>query len=160
MCFSFETVKKKYFLTKEGLEKIEEEYRRLKELWLKKIKGDIPRHFRLGEVDPEYLDFRQELEKLEITIAELEAILKNYEIIKPPPKSKRDTVFLGARVTIEVGGQIDEFMIVESIEADPFMGKISKESPVGRSLLGKKVGDEVVVNSQTALTYKIKKIKY
>ena len=72
----------------------------------------------------------------------------------------QNIVNLGATVLVEVDGQNDEFMIVGSLEANPAIGKISNESPVGRMLLGHRVGDEVVVSSPIQTVYKIKKIKY
>ena len=69
-------------------------------------------------------------------------------------------VDLGAKVKIDIAGKKDEFMIVGTLEANPSLGKISNESPVGRALLGHKVGDEIVVSSPMKTTYKIKKIKY
>ena len=56
--------------------------------------------------------------------------------------------------------QKDEFVIVGTLEANPALGKISNESPVGRAILGHKVGDAVVVSSPMKITYKIKNIKY
>jgi len=151
---------KKFYLTKEGLEKFKKEYRDLKNLKLSKTKGEIPKIWHSEDLNPEYLSFQEDLSFLESRIAELEYILKNTELIKPPPKEKQNMVNLGATVLVEVDGQNDEFMIVGSLEANPAIGKISNESPVGRMLLGHRVGDEVVVSSPIQTVYKIKKIKY
>jgi len=68
---------------------------------------------------------------------------------------------LGATVTLEeADGQINEFMIVGTLEANPGEGKISSESPVGKSILGKKIGEEVVITSPIKVVYKVKKIRY
>ena len=64
------------------------------------------------------------------------------------------------RVKIDVDGQKDEFVIVGTLEANPALGKISNESPVGKALLGHKIGDEVLVSSPAEIKYKIKNIKY
>jgi len=151
---------KKFYLTKQGLEKIKKEYQDLKNLKLSKTKGEIPKIWQSEDLNPEYLSFQEDLSFLESRIAELEYILKNTELIKPPPKEKQNMVNLGATVLVEVDGQNDEFMIVGSLEANPAIGKISNESPVGRMLLGHRVGDEVVVSSPIQTVYKIKKIKY
>ena len=151
---------KKFYLTKQGLEKIKKEYQDLKNLKLSKTKGEIPKIWHSEDLNPEYLSFQEDLSFLESRIAELEYILKNTELIKPPPKEKQNMVNLGATVLVEVDGQNDEFMIVGSLEANPAIGKISNESPVGRMLLGHRVGDEVVVSSPIQTVYKIKKIKY
>ena len=151
---------KKFYLTEQGLEKIKKEYQDLKDLKLSKTKGEIPKIWQSEDLNPEYLSFLEDLSFLESRIAELEYILKNTELIKPPPKEKQNMVNLGATVLVEVDGQNDEFMIVGSLEANPAIGKISNESPVGRMLLGHRVGDEVVVSSPIQTVYKIKKIKY
>ena len=152
---------KKFYLTKEGLKKLKKEYETLKALKLKKIEGESPKIFHSEDINPEYLAFREDIGFLESRIAELEYILKNYEIIKAPPKEKQNVVNLGATVTLEdESGQINEFTLVGTLEANPFEGKISNESPVGKALLGKKVGDEVVITSPIRVVYKIKKIKY
>jgi len=151
---------KKFYLTEQGLERIKKEYQDLKNLKLSKTKGEIPKIWQSEDLNPEYLSFQEDLSFLESRIAELEYILKNTELIKPPPKEKQNMVNLGATVLVEVDGQTDEFMIVGTLEANPAIGKISNESPVGRMLLGHRVGDEVVVSSPIQTVYKIKKIKY
>ena len=81
-------------------------------------------------------------------------------MIKNPAKDQRGIIGLGAKVKIDVDGQKDEFVIVGTLEANPALGKISNESPVGKALLGNKIGDEVIVSSPIKTTYKIKNIKY
>jgi len=151
---------KKFYLTKEGLEKIKKEYRDLKNLKLSKTKGEIPKIWHSEDLNPEYLSFQEDLSFLETRIAELKNILKNVKLIKPPPKERQNVVNLGAQVIVEVDGQTDEFTIVGTLEANPSLGKISNESPVGRSLLGHRVGDEILISSSIKTIYKIKKIKY
>jgi transcription elongation factor GreA len=152
---------KKFYLTKEGLERINREYRELKKIRFAKIKGESPKIWHSEDVNPEYLSFQEDLNLLEARIAELEYILKSVELIKVPPKGKQNIVDLGATVTLgESDGKINEFMIVGTLEANPNEGKISSESPVGKALLGKKLGDEVVIVSPIKVVYKIKKIKY
>lgn len=150
----------KFYLTKEGLEKLKEEYERLKEIRALKIKGEVPDILHSEEINPEYLSFQQDMDLLEGRIAELENIFKNAVLIKPPPKSEQDRVSLGATVLVEVNGKLDEFMIVGSLEANPSIGKISDQSPVGKALLGKKVGEAVLISSPIKIVYKIKEIKY
>ena len=151
---------KKFYLTKEGLEKIKKEYRDLKNLKLSKTKGEIPKIWHSEDLNPEYLSFQEDLSFLETRIAELKNILKNVKLIKPPPKERQNVVDLGAQVIVEVDGQTDEFTIVGTLEANPSLGKISNESPVGRSLLGHRVGDKILISSPIKTIYKIKKIKY
>jgi len=93
-------------------------------------------------------------------IDELKNILDHHEIIKNPSRENKGIVGIGAKVKVDVGGNKDEFVIMGTLEANPAMGKISNESPVGKALLGHKVGDEIVISSPVKTTYKIKSIKY
>ena len=151
---------KKFYLTKEGLEKIKKEYQGLKNLKLSKTKGEIPKIWHSEDLNPEYLSFQEDLSFLETRLIELENILKNAELIQLPSKEKQNTINLGAQVIVEVDGQNDEFTIVGSLEANPSLGRISNESPVGQALLGHRIGDAVMVSSPIQTVYKIKKIKY
>ena len=154
-------MEKKFYLTQKGLEKIKKEYKGLLEFRASKTKGEVPKIWQSEDVNPEYLSFQEDMGFLESRIAELENILKNVEIIKTPPKDRRNVVDYGAVVTLEEpSGHINEFMIVGTLEANPYEGKISSESPVGRALLGKRVGDEVVITSPIKVVYRVKKIRY
>ena len=154
------TEEKKFYLTKQGLEKIKKEYKDLKTLKLAKTKGESPKILHSEDFNPEYLAFQEDLNFLESRIIELENILKNVGLINNPSKEKQKIINLGATVLVEVDGQKDEFTIIGSLESNPSVGKISNESPVGKVLLGHKVGEEVVVSSPLKTIYKIKKIKY
>jgi transcription elongation factor GreA len=154
------TEEKKFYLTKEGLEKIEKEYNYLKEIKLAKTKGESPKVLHSEDLDPEYLAFQEDISFLETRMAELENIQKNAELIKFPRKEKQNVVGLGATVLVRVDSQNDEFTIVGSLEANPSLGKISNESPVGKALIGHRAGEEVLVSSPIKTVYKIKKIKY
>ena len=151
---------KKFYLTKEGLYKLNKEYESLKELKLAKTKGESPKLLESEDLNPEYLAFQEDISFLESRIIELENIFKNVELIKSPKKEKQNTVDLGATILVEVDRQKDEFILVGSLEANPSVGKISNESPVGKALLGHKVGEAVVVSSPIQTIYKIKRIKY
>lgn len=151
---------KKFYLTKEGFEKIKKEYEDLKNLRLKKIKREKPQILHSEDLNPEYFTFQEDMDLLEFRIDELRDILDNVEIIKAPPKNLQHIVHLGATVTLEEEGKFNEFMIVGSLESNPNEGKISSESPVGKALLGKKIGDEVIITSPIKVVYKIKKIRY
>ena len=151
---------KKFYLTKEGLTKIEKEFNDLKSLKLAKINGESPKILHSEDLNQEYLSFQEDLSFIESRLTELEYILKNFELIKAPPKNQRNMVGLGATVLVDVEGQKDEFTLVGSLEANPVSGKISNESPVGKALLGHKSGDAVVVSSPIRMVYKIKKINY
>lgn len=151
----------KYYLTKQGLKRIEKEFEDLKKIRLAKTKGDTPSLLQSDDINPEYVAFREDLSFLESRIVELQHILKNIELIKLPPKNRRDIVHLGATVTLqESDGQINEFTIVGTLEANPSEGKISSDSPIGKTLLGHKLNDKLEVTSPIKVIYKIKRIKY
>ena len=151
---------RKYYLTKEGVEKVKKELEEFKEQKKHLLNGHGPRSFRFGEIDAEYFAFREELDRVEEKIAEIEEVLENCELIKAPSKKERDKISLGAKVLVEIDGEEDEFLLVDMMEADPSIGKISKESPVGRALMGHKKGDKVIVTSPLTIEYKIKKVSY
>ena len=149
----------KQYLTKKGLKKLEQELENLKSARdiKKKDEAVIPSS---QTIDSEFATFQEDLNLLEARIEESESILKNYVLIVLPPTYKRKIIDLGATIVLEVEGQKTEFTIVGSIEANPTLGRISHRSPVGNSLLGSKVGDEVMVQSAVKTIYKIKKIIY
>jgi transcription elongation factor GreA len=152
---------KKFYLTKEGLKKLKKEYEDLKKLKKIKTAGEKPEILHSEDLNPEYLALQEDLLFLDFRLRELENILKNVQLIKPPPKEKQNIVDLGAKVTLEdEDGKINEFLIVGTLEANPAMGKISSDSPVGRALLGHKVGEKVTIVSPIKVIYKIKDIKY
>lgn len=151
---------KKCYLTPEGLRRIKKEYEALKKMRALKIKGEFPSVQESEDLNPEYFSLQEDLGLLEMKITELEEVLKNVALIKKPAKDKQNIVDLGAKVVVWVDSQKDEFEIVGSLEANPSLGKISNESPVGKALLGHQVGDKVVVSSPTETIYKIEKIKY
>ncbi len=151
-------MQKKIYLTKERLEEIKEELYQLKEERKKKLKEETPEAFHSEELNPDYIAFKDKINELDVKIAKMEEMVKEAEVMKSPKdKSKVD---LGAEVTVEVKGKEDTFFLVGKMEADPAMGKISNESPVGRALIGKKKGEEIPVSSPVKTIYKIKEIKY
>ncbi len=151
---------KKFYLTQEGLERIKKEYQELAKIRNLKTKEEVPATWHSQDLNPEYLSYREDLNLLEVRLAELENVLKNAKLIEIPSKGQRGIINLGATVVVEVEGQADEFKIVGSLEANPSLGRISNDSPVGRALLGHQIGDEVMVSSPIRTVYKIKKIKY
>ena len=150
-----------YYLTKEGLERIKKEQERLLEFKKAKIRGEVPSALYSEETNPEYLAFQEDLSLLEVRLSEYAVILKNSKLITPPSTKERKQVCLGAKVTILVDGKdIDEFEVVGTLEANPSLGKISNESPVGKALLGRMVGEKVAVSSPTETVFTIQKIQY
>jgi len=149
-----------FYLTKEGLAKVKKEFESLKEAREAKTHGDMPRVAQSEDVDLEYLSFKEDMELLDRRLIELDTILKNYKIIKPPKKDL-DVISLGADVLLRDGsGNKVNFKIVGTMEADPFEGKISNESPVGKALLGRKAGESVSINNPSGPAYRVLKVQY
>jgi len=152
---------KVFYITKIKLKELEKEYKDLLELERAKTIGEeAPKIFESEDLNPEFVSFQEDIGRLRSRIDEIKNILEHHELIRIPTDEKAHFVDLGAKVGVDVGGEKAEFVIVGTLEANPVLGKISNESPVGKALLGHKIGDEVVVNSQVKTTYKIKNIKY
>jgi transcription elongation factor GreA len=109
----------------------------------------------LGDLseNAEYQTAREDQDRLEAKISELDHVLSNMQIIKKPKVDGQ--VRLGSTVKLKDGGAPKEFRVVGTMEADPLRGKLSDESPIGKALLGKKVGDKVEINTHS---YKIVEI--
>lgn len=152
----------KIYLTKKGLEKVENELQDLKKILLATAKGKTLKVLHHKELNPDYLALQEDLGSLEARIAELEHIFKNAELIKMPhSREDQNVVNIGATVTLEnPEGKINEFAIVGTMEANPKEGKISFESPVGKALLNHKVSDSIQIDSPARIYYKIRKIRY
>lgn len=150
---------KTFYLTKEGLDKLKREYEDLRALQRNEILQSAPSMLEGDALNPDYSFYKENLEELEKRLEELETILKNYKMIRKPSKTEQDKVSLGAKVVLKSGpsGQ-EEYKIVGTLEADPFKGLISNESPLGMSFIGKKVGESFSFNGNG--NYKIIKIQY
>lgn len=137
-------------VTDDGLKKLQDELENLKTVGRSDIAEKIKVARGYGDLseNSEYDDAKNEQAKIEARIVELEAMLKNVEIIKDI-KGAAKTVVVGVKVKVydEEFDEEDEYYIVGSTEADPTTNKISDESPVGRALLGHKVNDTVLVEA-------------
>lgn len=150
-----------FYVTKEKLSDLQKEYDQLVALEHQKLSTqEAPRMLESEDINPEFVSYQEEVTSLRDRIEELKNIIEHHQIIKNPPKAEQDAVGVGATVKMDVGGEKAEFMITGTLEADPVVGKISNESPVGKALLGKKIGDEVIVDSPEKTKYKIKDIRY
>jgi transcription elongation factor GreA len=137
---------KKILITQEGLAKLQSELEHLLSLRRQDVAGKIKRAREKGgtENNAEYEDAKNEQAFVEGRILMLENIVKNATVIEAP--ALLGVVEVGDKVLIQnQDGKIEQFTIVGSAEASPVEGKISNESPVGKALLGKKIGDEVEV---------------
>lgn len=137
-------------LTDDGLKKLKDELEHLKTVGRADIAEKIKVARGYGDLseNSEYDEAKNEQAKIEARIVEIEAMLKNVEIISDV-KGAAKSVVVGVTVKVYDAeyDEESEYRIVGSTEADPRAGKISDESPVGRALMGKKVGDEVIVEA-------------
>ena len=153
---------KKTLLTYTGLKKLEDELENLKVVKRKEVAGKIKEAREQGDLseNAEYDAAKDEQRDIEARIEELEKILKNAEVVVEDDVDL-DTISVGCKVKVydvEFEEEI-EFKIVGSTEANSLAGKISNESPVGKALIGKKVGDVVAVETQAGvIEYEVLKI--
>jgi len=136
------------FLTREGLKKLEEELEHLRTVRRAQVAERLHNAQEDGELieNAEYEDAKNEQAFVEGRILTLEAMLSNAVIIKD--NGPEGVVALGSKITVkENGGKPEVYMLVGAAEASPKEGRISNESPLGRALLGRRVGDEVKVNA-------------
>lgn len=153
---------KKHYMTKEGKRKIEEELEYLKTERRRQVVERIKLARSYGDLseNSEYDSAKEEQAFVEGRIMQLEKMLRNAEIIDEDT-GDNDVVTVGKKVTfIELpDGEEEEYTIVGSAESDPAEGKISNDSPLAKSILGKKLNDIVVVNTPAGeMEIKITKI--
>ena len=141
---------KEYKLSAERIENLKNECCYLNSVREKEVADQIKEARSFGDLseNSEYDEAKNEQGKLYSRIAEIENILANHVIIEET-KEDHDTVRLGSTITVlDVEFQEKEtYQVVGSQEADPMNGRISEESPFGKALLGKAVGDDVVVEA-------------
>ena len=154
---------KKNILTYEGLQRLEEELQDLKVVKRREIAQKIKEAREQGDLseNAEYDAAKDEQRDIEARIEEIEIILKNAEVVVED-EVDLDKISVGCKVRI-LDTEYDEeleYKIVGSTEANSLKGKISNESPLGRALLGSRVGDEVKVEAPVGeLTYKVLEIQ-
>lgn len=154
---------KKNILTYEGLTKLEQELHDLKVVRRKEVAQKIKEAREQGDLseNAEYDAAKDEQRDIEARIEDIEAILKNAEVVVED-EVDLDTISIGCRVKIldmEVDEEM-EYKIVGSTEANSLKGKISNESPVGKALLGHRVGEIVEVETRVGeISYKILEIQ-
>jgi len=147
-------MKKLFHLTQSGIDELKAELAALKIRRVATAEAiKIARE--LGDLaeNAEYQSARQEQERNDSRIDEIEHILANVEVIKAKGSKQ---VGLGSMVTLKGGKRDLVLQVVGTIEADPLAQKISDESPIGKALLGKKEGDDVqIVTPAETRSYKI-----
>jgi len=135
------------YLTKDGLAELEKELNELRNVKRPEIAARLQESISYGDLseNSEYQEAKATQAFIEGRILELEEILRNAVIIKEGVKSS--IVQVGSKIKVSCGDKKETFLIVGASEASPEEGKLSIESPLGRSFLGKKEGDEVCVDT-------------
>lgn len=141
---------KEILMTAEGLKKLEDEIDELKVVRRKEVSEKIKQALAFGDLseNSEYDEAKNEQAQVEARIAQIESMLKVARVVSGD-SGAADNVGIGKKVKlfdVEFEDE-DEYFIVGPTEADPTSNKLSYESPVGKALMGKKVGDEVEVDA-------------
>jgi transcription elongation factor GreA len=149
-----------YFITKEKRKELEREHESIKKALQEETFNGVPNFLEGSDTNPDFAIYQETLDELNSRMEELENVLKNHQIIAAPPAKDRDKVYLGAKIFLKDNQSKEaQFKLVGTIEANPFEGKISNESPAGMAFLGKKAGDTVQIGPSN-INYKILKIQY
>ncbi len=140
---------KKIYLTKEGLEELKVEFEELSKTKRPDILSRVTQARSMGDLseNAEYVAARDELSFIDGRIDELEELLKQAVIIQDTHGKGIQVVKLGSTVTVHIKGKKEVFTVVGEWEADPHEKKISHESPLGKALIGKKIGENVEVEA-------------
>ena len=149
-------MKKLFHLTQQGVEALKQELAALIAL-----RSDIANRIKIarefGDLSEnmEYSAARQDQERNETRIAEIEHIMANVQVIAAPKGDSK--VVLGSTVKLKsTTGKTKQFQLVGTVEADPLNGKISDESPIGVALMGKKTGEKIEIKLPAeTINYKI-----
>ncbi len=141
---------KKIYLTKSGLEDLKKEYEELAKVKRPEVVTRVSDARNQGDLseNAEYVAAREELSFIDGRIDELEELLKQVSLINEVHGSKAGSAIeLGSEVTLKIDGKKEVYRVVGEWEADPAERKISHESPLGKALLGKKIGESVEVSA-------------
>lgn len=140
---------KKIYLTQKGLDDHKKEYEDLVKTRRHEVVERLSSAREMGDLseNAEYTAAREELAFIDGRIEELEQLLKQAVVIEADGHHKGKTVDLGSEVTVQIKGRKEVFTLVGEWEADPTEKKISHESPLGKALIGKAVGEEIEVEA-------------
>ncbi|MEK7605177.1 MAG: transcription elongation factor GreA [Patescibacteria group bacterium] len=141
---------KKIYLTKSGLEDLKKEHEELTKVKRPEVVSRVSDARNQGDLseNAEYVAAREELSFIDGRIDELEELLKQVSLIEEGAGTRGGyLVELGSKVTLKIDGKEEVYRVVGEWEADPAEKKISHESPLGKALLGKKIGESVEVEA-------------
>ncbi len=141
---------KKIYLTKEGLDALRKEHEDMVKRKRPEVVEAMSQARNQGDLseNAEYHAAKEELSFIDGRIDELEEMLKQVVIIEEPSKNGRSKIVsLGSKVTVTINGKKQVYAVVGEWEADPENHKISHESPIGKALIGKSVGEKIEVDA-------------
>jgi len=139
-----------YLLTPQDIKRIKQEIKKLKE----EVIPDLVEKFQMAKADGDFKEnepyqiLKQTLADTRLKLAKLEEMLKNHKVVK---KAAADTIGLGDTVVIKIGDRTQEITLVSEVEANPAENKFSPQSPLGKAIMGKKVGETVTLPSGTVI---------
>ncbi|OGH16524.1 MAG: transcription elongation factor GreA [Candidatus Levybacteria bacterium RIFCSPHIGHO2_02_FULL_40_18] len=141
---------KSVYVTRDGLHELKTELEELNRVKRPEVLERVSQARSMGDLaeNSEYTAAREELSLIDGRIEELSEIIKRASLIEGSHKGgKKAMVQLGSVVTLSVNGKKEEFNLVGEWEADPKAKKISHESPLGKALIGKSIGEKVEVEA-------------
>jgi len=148
------------YLTPEGLEKFKKELDELKDVKRKEIARRLKEAISFGDLSENaaYHEAKEAQGFLEGRILELEEIIRNAVVISG--QKKKELVQIGSLVTLKIDGKKEKFQIIAPEESNPFQGKISYQSPLGKAILNRKNSEKFEVSTpEGKKEYKILKIE-
>jgi transcription elongation factor GreA len=133
-------------LTKDGFTALENELKELQKVTLPAIKVRMANAREDGDLSENnaWITAKEEMEISRMRMTEVKSMLKTAVLVSDPTK-KSDSVRLGDTVTVKMASSTVTVKLVPTLEADPMAGKLSAESPIGKAVIGKKVGDIVEI---------------
>lgn len=153
-----------HYLTPEGAAKLRDELKNLTTVKRTELSKRLREAIQMGDLseNADYIMAKEDQAFLEGRIQELEEVLRNAQIINNEDSARQNAVRVGATVTVqEPGEDVEVYTIVGAKEADPRQRKISNESPIGRALIGRSVGEVVKADTPGGtLVLKIVKLEY
>mgnify|MGYP002611885235 FL=1 len=156
---------KHVYLTKEGLEKLQQDLENMKTVRRKEVAERLKQAIGFGDLseNSEYDDAKNEHAFIEGEIQRMEEMLINVVVIEDGAKVDDGTITIGSKVVIRFVGddEEEEYKIVGTVEADPMNNRISNESPVGKAIIGHRAGDIVDIEVPTGIVqYEIVKVDH
>lgn len=152
--------KKKIYITKDGLAELKSEYQDLVKVKRPEVVERVAQAREMGDLseNSEYHAAKENLALIDGRIEELAEIIKMAEVIEDSGTGGK-TVQIGSKVTVKINGKEEVFTLVGEWEADPHEKKISHESPLGKALMGKSIGEKIEVAAPAGkIQYTIAKV--